>query len=239
MSLVDFKGNEILDWSRVPSDELWGYMIRYSRGDKHSAEIEFRQVMKHRNVSQFKTEKMLDTYLGASGVIDFEPQSLLEIYEQGTQGEHIIPNFLIAGQVTIVHGKSGSGKSTLVKQAVRSVLTAEPFIDRPVVKGQVLLIELDEPTSWTAETLIDKMRLPIEDASRLQIVSNVSAGDGIGSLNKYLSSNSGVRLVVIDTLQSFCQVENINDNSEVGRVLQSLRDLLKTHTSLQTCGPLQ
>ncbi len=83
MSLIDFKGNEIRDWSQIPSDELWGFMIRYSRGDKHSTEMEFRKVMKHRNVSQFKTEKMLDAYLGTGDSIDFQPQSLLDIYEQG------------------------------------------------------------------------------------------------------------------------------------------------------------
>lgn len=226
MSLFDFRGNEIRDWSVIPSEELWRYMIGFSCGDKHAAEMEFRKVMKHRNVSQFKAEKMLDAYLGTGDSIDLKPQSLLDIYEQGTEDVHIIPDFLIAGQVTLLHGHSGSGKSTLTKQAIRSVLMGDMFLGRSVDRGDVLLIGLDESKSWTAKTLMEKMELPEADAKRLHLVDDLP-GDGVESLRQYLNGHPATRLVVIDTLQSFCNVENINDNSEVGRVLQKLRDVLK------------
>jgi len=121
---ISEKLGEVLKGIRIPDDVL--ARISSSRGDKHAAEMEFRMAMKRRNVSQFKTEKMLETYLGTGADIDVQPQSLLDVYEQGTQDEHIIPNFLLAGQVTILHGHSGSGKSTLMKQASAFVLD---FID--------------------------------------------------------------------------------------------------------------
>lgn len=132
MSLFDFQGNEILDWSLIPSDELWRYLIAFSQRDKHAAEMEFRKVMKHRNVSQFKTEKMLDTYLGTGDSIDLQTQSLLDIYEQGTEDVPIIPDFLIAGQVTLLHGHSGSGSCWRTAAPMRAgSCQATPSVSEP------------------------------------------------------------------------------------------------------------
>ena len=136
----------------------------------------------------------------------------------------------------MLHGHSGSGKSTLEKQIVRSVLTGEDFLGEPVVQGDVLFIQLDEPTDWSMETLINKMRLPKEAASQhLTVVDMLpDRKRGVESLEMEVEENPDIRLVVIDTLQSFANAEELNGNSEMGFAMGDCRVLLRKypHTSM-------
>jgi len=154
----------------------------------------------------------------------------------------VVPDLAMGGQVTLIHGKPGSGKSTITRQAILSVITGRPFLGKPVTRGAVLLYPLDEGQRHARKTLIDRMGLPVDrpDAPALYIVDLPAPTPGYGfgegkaatRLHNNLLRHPDVRLVVIDTLQSFFQIEDVNDNSEAALVMQSLRGVAKHHSEV-------
>jgi AAA domain len=220
---------ETLTRAQLPLPELYKYLLDYYFSEVE-AETAFRAEAKRRNISQFATEKALKEIQSAANAasLDFAVRSGLDVYKDRATVEHIIPNLLLSGRVTLLHGHSGHGKTTFLKQAVYSLLTGENFLGRPVVKSDALIVELDEPSSETMETLIDKMGLPECDAARLDIVDELpDLKQGVESIKRYLRNHPNVRVVVVDALQNFCGVENMNDNSEVGNAMHKLRTITK------------
>jgi len=149
-----------------------------------------------------------------------------------TEPTVVIPGFAYGGQVTMVHGKPGSGKSTLARQAIRCVVTGEPFLGKPVMRGSTLLYAVDEGLRHAVDTLVNKMNLPIdreEDGQAYAKEETPPVGMAAPWLHRNLNLHPEIRLVVIDTLQTFFRLKDVNDNSEVDSALQGLREVANRH----------
>ncbi len=153
-------------------------------------------------------------------------------------------NRFLIGHVNILAGDPGLGKSLLAVDAAARVSTGRSWPDgTPCQKGRVVYA-----TTEDAFASVVKPRLTAADADHNQVtfVEGVSDDHGEGSLfldehmallDDLMAAQEGqVRLLVLDTLQSFVGSEtNTSNNASSRRIMTPLKRLAEKHKVAVLC----
>lgn len=120
----------------------------------------------------------------------------------------LVDGLLIRGGISLIAGSPKSGKSTITRQLSKAVVNGELFLDRPVKKGKVLYLALEESEALLKEQLT---KIGIKQDNDIMFhVGPISSGNIYDSLTEIIT-NYKADLLVIDTLLLLAQFENIND----------------------------
>lgn len=119
--------------------------------------------------------------------------------------EFLVEGLLPKTSLVTLNANPKTGKSLWTEQLASSVsdMNVKEFIGHKVcIHGQVLLLALEDTPQRLAERI--KKQSVGEPENSLHICTRWTSGEeGIKDLELYLSTNSDIVLVIIDTLQSF------------------------------------
>jgi hypothetical protein len=168
--------------------------------------------------------------------------NFIEPYTTFEQGEpspipYVIDGLLTQGGISILGGKSKYGKSSMSRYEAVCVLKGVPFLERNTTRGEVILINLEDPINHV-DNCLSVLGYDREQDARIHIVDKLapSAEQNIEALNKALLEMPNVRLVIIDTLPKFIRVKDLNDYMPVLTAVEQLHDLAKRFPHLHIQG---
>ena len=150
-------------------------------------------------------------------------RKLSSIYlDEPAQITWLVDNLLHANGVSVLAGAPKSGKSTLARCLAASMTKADRnWLGRYSEYGETLHLALDE----RKETVADHYRQIETGADLVSVVSHLDCttnGEQYALLDAEVAT-LGPQLVIVDTLQRFSNVYNINDYACVTRALAPLR----------------
>jgi AAA domain len=150
---------------------------------------------------------------------------------------YVIDGLLTQGGFSALGGKSKYGKSSMSRYEAVCVAKGLPFLGRGSTKGEVILINLEDPINHVDNCLSVLGYDPNEDA-RIRIVDKLSHSveENIGALSDALLEMPNVRLVIIDTLPKFIRVKDLNDYMPVLTAVERLHDLARNFPHLHIQG---
>lgn len=133
----------------------------------------------------------------------------------------LVCNLLPEVGTSLLVGPPKRGKSQLCRYLIKCVLDGEPFLGRKVVKGSAVLGLFEERPQNVLPFL---KKVGIQRSNKLKIVVAEPGMNPFLSLTKFIQSEKP-SIVIIDTLQTFARINNINDYSEVTPVLNKLGEI--------------
>jgi hypothetical protein len=138
----------------------------------------------------------------------------------------LIDGLLKEGGLASLVAKPKQGKSSLSRYAAVCVAKGEPFLGRRTVRGEVLLITIEDSVEHVENCLTVLKWNPEQDAS-IDLIENTAAKaeDNISALRQVLKDNPGIRLVVIDTFPKFGRVKDMNEYAPWLKVFDGLKKL--------------
>jgi archaellum biogenesis ATPase FlaH len=186
-----------------------------------------------------KTYEDFQTLLATAAVNNLSARDLLEMGDDSLdlkiisheelldrpKREFVVDGLLPEGGIAIMVGPPGGGKSTVSKQMVMSISRGQQVLGREVKQGSVLFIELDEPISWTRDTLISMGVKFGEDP--IHLVEDIDKNTVFAGIRKALKRDKSIRLVVVDTMNKVLGVDDINSYSEMDPALEKFRNIVK------------
>jgi len=122
-------------------------------------------------------------------------------------------------RVSLICGVPHSGKSTLARQLAIAVAHGEHFLGRTTTQSKVLYWQSEETEEDTQEDFAGSGMLPTDDAN-LVIAHPEPYDDHLKELDKALTENQDIRLVIIETLDDFLQMGDLSDNPDARRAFE-------------------
>lgn len=142
--------------------------------------------------------------------------------EPSEQLSYVWQNTLPTGGLSILGAKPKVGKSTLARTLMLCVSRGEPFLDRGTKKGPVLYLALEDKRS---ELQAAFHRLGMASAELL-VHTGRAPQMAMPALRRVIKRHRPV-LVVIDTLQKFMRIEDLNDYAKVNKAMEELLDVAR------------
>jgi len=142
-------------------------------------------------------------------------QTLLEEPEENTQW--VWDGILPQGGMSLLVAKPKVGKSTLGENLAVAVCRGEFFLGWASLKGPVVYLALEEKKSEIRKKL---KALGITDEP-LYFHFGLAPQKAMAEINN-LISETGARLLIIDTLQKLARVKDLNDYPQVSNTLEPL-----------------
>lgn len=146
---------------------------------------------------------------------------------------HYLSEPLISEGLTIFAGRPKIGKTTLVRQLLISLSASTPFLGYPCVETKSLFLCLEEGERMAQRKF--KRIVGDSNVSLIDIRFEWARGiDGLLDIRQYLAENPDVRLVVIDSLSRFREVQTRNTNQfqQDYEMVSSLHTLTKDFPKL-------
>jgi AAA domain len=166
----------------------------------------------------------------------------IQPYTTFTEGGPAPIPFVIDGLLTqsgfsVLAGKPKSGKSSLSRYEAVCVAKGAPFLGRDTVKGEVILISLEDPQNHTDNCLKSLGYDPKTDA-RIHLVEKLSPrlDETINAIGEALSKMPNVRLVIVDTLAKMLRVGDLNEYMPTLRAVEQLHNLARQFPNLHVQG---
>ena len=165
-----------------------------------------------------------------------------EIQEQSL--EWLWQNRFLVGHVNIIAGDPGLGKSLTAVDAAARVSTGTAWPDgSPCKQGKVIYGTTED---GYADTVKPRLSAAGADVSQIVFLEGMEYSDGsegplfldehVGYLDLHLSAVGNVRLLILDTLQSFVgDRTNTNNNASSRRVMTPLKRLAEKHRVAILC----
>ncbi len=152
-------------------------------------------------------------------------------------------NRFLVGHVNIIAGDPGLGKSMIAIDAAARVSTGRSWPDGTTcTQGRVIYSTTED---GYADTVKPRLSAAEADHSNITFLQGVEYPDGegpmfldehIAMLDWHLSERDNVRLLVLDTLQSFIgERVNTSNNSSSRRVMTPLKRLAEKHRVAVLC----
>ena len=149
----------------------------------------------------------------------------------------IVDGLLTEGGFSALGAKPKQGKSSLSRYLAVCIAKGVPFLGRDTVKGDVILISLEDPLNHVDNCL--KM-LGYDDStdSRIHIVTALPStiAESISVLEEHLDKMPEVRLIIIDTLAKFIRVKDLNDYMVTLLAVEQLHNLARKFPHLHVLG---
>lgn len=157
---------------------------------------------------------------------NFNPKRVQDLLQEVPEPvEWVFEDYLPLGALILIAGKPKEGKTTLVYELLVNVAKGSPFLGRHTRKSHVLLLAVEEHQRDV------RTRLYALGAAELDglFVHTGSLSQSPALLAQLLSfvREHEVKLIVIDTLAAFWQIENENDASEMTKVVKPLLSLAR------------
>ena len=139
----------------------------------------------------------------------------------------LVEGLLLASGVSNLVGRPKAGKSVLLHQLAIAVAKGTEWLGRPVRKGKVLLIALEDADGYLDDHL---NLLGWSDEDPLLIhTGDVNGKTSVKELKKLLASDQDIRLVIVDTLYDFADLGDANDYVEIGKLYKQFKLLAQEH----------
>jgi len=138
------------------------------------------------------------------------------------KSEYLWKDILISDGTSILVAKPRVGKTTLGLNLAHSVALGIPFLGKETKLGKVLYIALEESQPRITE-ILNKWDDPGEN---LTFRFGSPPTNPIEELEKWMNEYEP-NLVIIDTLQKFLKVKDLNDYAQVTMALQPVMDMAR------------
>jgi RecA-family ATPase len=135
------------------------------------------------------------------------------------------------GRPSILSGFPTAGKSTLAHQLAIAVANGTPFLGRATFQSDVIIWKIEDTPQDISEDLI---KAGMTNSSRLRVLA-VEENHGFKAnkedLEKAFVEYPDTRLVIIETIMDFLDIEDISKNGDCKRALTEFRnDFVMKHT---------
>lgn len=145
------------------------------------------------------------------------------VAEPDTPHPWVVHGLVLAGGMTLIAGKPKAGKSTLARAVALRVARGEPVLGRDTMQGPVLYLGLEDPRD-AIKGHFQRMGATTTDDL------HVYTGRVPEHAQLWLAEQRAKRdpvLVVIDTMQFFLGIAEINEYGQVVNALRSILDLFR------------
>jgi hypothetical protein len=143
---------------------------------------------------------------------------------------YVVDGLLTEGGFSILAGKSKQGKSSLSRFLAVRVAKGQPFLGRKAKRGEVFLLSVEDSLD-RVDPCLQVLEYDPEHDCTVRIVerSASSFADNLHALEQFLKTFPETKLVIIDTLQKFVRVEDLNDQVKVQIKVEPLRNLARDY----------
>jgi AAA domain len=124
---------------------------------------------------------------------------------------------------SLLVGLAESGKSTLATQMAICVAQGKPFLGRPTTQGRVIYWKNEESEIDVHE---DFVKAGMKTTDPLTILLPEMRDHNLSVLRNELAKYSDTRLVIVETLADFFNIEDINDSEDGKRALQDFSNMI-------------
>jgi hypothetical protein len=141
------------------------------------------------------------------------------------QSDWVVVNLLRTGRrrPSLLCGYPGAGKSTLAHQLALAVGNGVPFLNRATSHGHVILWLNEDSAEDVSE---DLQRAGLTADTKLTISLPQYGDNNFDVLKRALNDHPDTRLVIIETLADFLNVEDISNNDDTRRGMQQFCDFI-------------
>lgn len=137
-------------------------------------------------------------------------------------------------RVSLLCGSPHAGKSTIARQLAIAVAHGQSFLGRETVQGKVLYWQSEETLEDAKDDFTRSGMLPTDDA-RLVIMHPESGDKHLTDLAKVLDEDREIRLVIIETLDDFLQMDDLSDNPSARRAFEKFDELVVSKYEHRCC----
>lgn len=134
-----------------------------------------------------------------------------------------LDGILPAGGSSLLAGKPKAGKSTLARNIALAVARGELFFNRATAKGRVIYLALEEKR---AKVRSHFRQMGATGAEPIEILAAPAPAQPLGMLRSSLAQEA-TALVIIDTMQRFAHIGDLNDYAHVSAALEPIHDLAR------------
>ena len=147
---------------------------------------------------------------------------------KATPVPYIVDGLLTEGGFSIIGAKPKQGKSSLSRYLSVAVAKGAPFLGRETLKGDVVLMSLEDPRFHT-DNHLQVLGYQPETDSQIHITECLAptAEDTLAALREALKQMPNVRLVVIDHLAKWLRAKDLSEYMPVLRGCESLRNIAR------------
>ena len=130
-------------------------------------------------------------------------------------------------RISLLCGSPHAGKSTVARQLAIAVSQGKPFLGRETMKSKVAYWQSEETTEDAAEDFA-KSGMMLDDP--IVILHPSPTDNNLLELDKVLTEDKDIRLVVIETLDDFLQMDDLSDNPSARRAFERFdREVVRKH----------
>ena len=147
------------------------------------------------------------------------PQDLKRSASLPDQSVWIVSGLLRTNRqrISLLCGSPHAGKSTVARQLAVAVCHGEPFLGRATSKSKVAYWQSEETTEDAAE---DFTKSGMSQDDSIVILQPSSGDNHLKELDKVLTEDRDIRLVIIETLDDFLQMDDLSDNPSARRAFE-------------------
>jgi hypothetical protein len=159
----------------------------------------------------------------------FTPQDLHNSYTQTPSGIWVVDNLLRTNlkRISLLCGSPHAGKSTLARQLALAVVHGESFLGRTTLKSKVAYWQSEETAQDAYEDFFKSGMKPDDNIAILH-----SEKDNHKELNTLLCDDPGIRLVIIETLDDFLQIDDVLNNTSARKSFEKFdAEIVEKHAS--------
>ena len=117
-------------------------------------------------------------------------------------------------RISLLCGSPHAGKSTVARQLAIAVSQGKPFLGRETMKSKVAYWQSEETTEDAAEDF-SKSGMMLDDP--IVILHPSPTDNNLLELDKVLTEDPDIRLVLIETLDDFLRMDDLSDNPSARR----------------------
>lgn len=149
----------------------------------------------------------------------------------------IVDGLLIEGGFSALGAKPKHGKSSLSRYLAVCIAKGTPFLGRETVKGEVILISLEDPLNHV-DNCLKALGYDESTDSKIYLVTALPPNifESIAVLEEQLYKMPDVRLIIIDTLAKFIRVSDLNDYMPTLDAVEQLHNFVRKFPRLHLQG---
>lgn len=150
---------------------------------------------------------------------------------------YVIEGLLTQGGFSILGAKPKVGKSSFSRYEAVCVTKGVPCLGRETVKGDVVLISLEDPRNHV-DNCLKALGYDAKSDGQIYIIDKLAstARESVEALGDVLAEHRDVKLVVIDNMPKLLRVKDLNDYMPVMNEVEMLHDLARKFAGLHIQG---
>jgi hypothetical protein len=131
-------------------------------------------------------------------------------------------------RVSLICGSPHAGKSTLARQLATAVVYGKPFLGRATRQSKVAYW-CSEDTSEDIKADFLQNGMALTNPNLLILQSNL-LDHNLTELDKCLEADPDIRLVLVETLDDFLQVDDLDNNTSTRKAFEKFDAIVQKHT---------